>query len=191
MNVKDLNIDWLKANHKVIHWFGLGFIQIKLCDFTRLHFYTDVLPKTTKHEHKNEEIHNHRYNFTSKILHGSLYNEIYEIDYDVNGNYILTKETCKEHEESDTPPIPCNVRGVFGDELYANETYYMDNNTFHTVWCPPNTITYIHRSGYQKYYADVVHKKGNELTCPFSIKKTEGELFQIVEKIINDVHREL
>lgn len=34
-----MNIDWLKANSTMIHYFGLGFIQVKLGDLDRVHFY--------------------------------------------------------------------------------------------------------------------------------------------------------
>lgn len=42
-----LNLAWLKANHRTIHYFGLGFIQLKLDESRRMHFYVPSLKPTT------------------------------------------------------------------------------------------------------------------------------------------------
>jgi hypothetical protein len=57
-NIKDIKLNDLKEKCKMIHYFGLGFIQIKIDDTYRLHFYTNKLPKIL-HE---EEVHNYRNN---------------------------------------------------------------------------------------------------------------------------------
>jgi hypothetical protein len=182
MNNKYLNIDWLKNNHEMVHFFGLGFIQLKINKMERLHFYTDLLPKTAN----DEEIHNHRYNFVSRILGGLLYQEIFEISTIkvLNSEFYVTQETCSaEHKEF--PKVDCDVNKVFAQFYDEGTSYYIDHNTFHKVKSA-NAITHVMRSDYKKELSDVVFKKTQEKVCPFSIKKTSDELFQIIEQIIKN-----
>lgn len=175
-----LNIDWLKKNAKLIHWFGLGFIQIKLNDKERMHFYTDLLPKTTT----EEEIHNHRYNFTSQILKGNLWQDIYEVSiiegFTRENTHWLVEETCKENDKKTFPTFPCNIEKVFSDSCSDFERYYIHHETFHRV-TSNDAITSVKRSDYKKENAQIIFPVGTKPQCPFSIKRTEKELWDIVE----------
>ena len=68
-----LDINLLKNHCARIYYFGLGFIQVKLDDSFRVHYYTDKLPAIT------EDIHNHRYDFTSEVVSGKLSTTIYRL----------------------------------------------------------------------------------------------------------------
>src|SRR5271168_5571627 len=57
------------------YWFGLGFIQLKLSDTERMHFWLPEIPHPER-----EEIHNHRYDFTSTVLAGHLMHEVWHLD---------------------------------------------------------------------------------------------------------------
>lgn len=176
------NIDWIKKNHQKIHYFGLGFIQVKLSDTERLHFYTDELPKTVQ----QEEIHNHRYNFVSKILFGEMLHYIYEVDENPNGEYLLTKESCNEDNKLNDPGISVNIEQVFMTKYKTSQKYYINHNTFHNVSCEDGTITHLKRTAYQKDFADVIHRKDKPTVCPFSIKVDEKDLFDIVARNLLD-----
>jgi hypothetical protein len=172
-----ININWLKENAKLIHYFGLGFIQIKLNENERIHFYTNKLARTVQ----EEEIHNHRYNFVSRILKGIFTQTIYEIDYS-GADFILTQETCKE-EKISFPKVPCNIIPVFTQDYDMRDSYYINHNTFHTV-DSTNAITYIKRSGYKKDYADIIYPKDKPPICPFSVKIPENTLWALVESML-------
>ena len=57
------------------HYFGLGFIQCKINQYERIHVYhPDLMPIVNI----EEEVHNHRYDFESKILMGKIKNKKYQ-----------------------------------------------------------------------------------------------------------------
>lgn len=176
----ELSIDWIKENNVKIHYFGLGFIQVKLNNFERLHFYTTQLAKTID----EEEIHNHRYNFVSTIIKGEFSQSIFEVENDINGSYFLTKESCDENNKIVFPKEPVNVVKIFSQKYLENNSYYMNNNTFHTVDAEDGTITHLKRSGYLKEFADVVFDKNKNLICPFSIKVSENDLYDIIKNML-------
>jgi hypothetical protein len=186
MNIT-LTTDWIKANAKMIHYFGLGFIQVKLDDFNRLHFYTNLLKKTVE----KEEIHNHRYNFVSRVLCGTLHQEIYDVRVlqigDIKAKeelitHTLTQESCQAGDETEYPKIPCTMELVFSHDYMSGESYYIDHNTFHTV-DSSDAVTHVCRSKYTKQLADVVYPKNrSELTCPFSIKVKTDKLYEIIDE---------
>lgn len=180
-NPKFLDIHWLKANYKMIHYFGLGFIQLKLNDAERVHFYTDLIHTTVK----EEEVHNHRYNFVSTILSGHLEQHVFELDMDSTEKpYYLTQETCNAADKRDFPKVDCNVSLAMINQHVIGDRYYIDHHTFHRV-SSTDAITHVKRSGYKKEFADVIFKKGQEVVCPFSVKRTDEELFDIVEEILS------
>jgi hypothetical protein len=68
-----LDIDHLRATGARPHWFGLGFIQLKLTNNERMHFWhPDLQPIVPE-----EEIHDHRYDFESFVIKGELRHQIY------------------------------------------------------------------------------------------------------------------
>jgi hypothetical protein len=174
------DIGWLRRNYQMVHYFGLGFIQLKLNDAERLHFYTDKIPKTVE----EEEVHNHRYNFVSSILLGEFTQQIFEVDLNAAEKpYVLTQESCNADNKLDFPKVECDIKQVFSKCYVIGESYYIDHNTFHKV-SSISAITHVRRSGYKKQYADVIYKKDQAIVCPFSVKMTPNELFEIIETII-------
>jgi hypothetical protein len=185
-----LHIDWLQKNCQKIHYFGLGFIQLKLDDHNRLHFYTNKFEKTVQ----QEEIHNHRYNFVSTILGGEFYQEIWEVKKlfatTLDGllrpkhSHWKTQETCSATDKRSFPTFPVNIEKVFSRYYHLNESYYIDHNTFHTVQ-GYNAITWVKRSDYKKEFADVIFPVGHKPVCPFSNKVAEDSLWEEVERLSN------
>lgn len=174
-----LDVNWLKTNCQMIHYFGLGFIQVKLTDRMRMHFYTKELPAIIS----KEEIHNHRYGFSSKILKGTLKQEAFSTCY--GNDYIWEQESCQEGVICETPPIPCSIFCRETCVYKAGESYYIDHETFHRVESD-YAITFITRGDYQKKFAEVIRPVGATKICPFSQKVDEIKLWEIVEKMLNN-----
>jgi len=174
---KLLDINYLKENHTRIYYFGLGFIQIVLNKYERIHFYTDELPTT------NEDIHNHRYNFTSTILKGQFRNDKYKL---IPGDtHILKNESCNSDKElENNVEIPVSVEFIESKEYKQGDSYDMFYNEFHAVDYSGDTITYLKRSDIITDYAQVIYKKDSEEVCPFSNKGDEDKLWSIVETIL-------
>lgn len=174
-NHKDIN--WLKQNHQMIHFFGLGFIQLKLSPEFRLHFYTPQLKPIIP----DEDIHDHRYYFSSQILKGVFKQKIYQA---IKGDtHVLKYESCKE---GDTPKIigECAFKLLNLSEYTEGSGYYLDENTFHQA-IADNAITLIKRPITPvKQKARVAHIKSSPKVCPFSKKIAETELWNIVESML-------
>lgn len=172
-----LDINFLKANHKDIYFFGLGFIQIKIDDVHRVHVYTDKLPMTQT----EEEIHNHRYGFTSLILKGTLQQWTYEVTPFETGDYFITKETCNPRNKKEFPKTNCDVEVSQFQIFSAGSAYHVRSNVFHRVMSK-DAITLLIREPYEKDEADVIYPKVLTPVCPFSIKVEKDELWKIVEE---------
>lgn len=173
-----LEMDWLKANHTKLHYFGLGFIQLKLSQDDRLHFYTDKLPAIVS----EEEIHNHRYNFTSSVLKGILHQELFEI---VQGNtHTVEEESCQEGVKPEGHfPSLCGILRSSMHSYIEGSWYFIYHDTFHRVKSS-DCITYLTRGTYQKPMAKVIRPVGADKVCPFSVKVEDSVLWEIIEEMI-------
>ena len=175
----NLEINWLKDNCQFLHYFGLGFIQLKINDKERVHFYNKILPAVTS----DEEIHNHRYNFNSTILSGELIQEQFVV---VDGEeYIKEKESCKSGHSFNEPGTLCNIKKI-GEHKYKKDSdYYIEHDVFHKVKSK-NCITYINRTGYLKDYAEVIRKIDADKVCPFSTGNlfSQTQLWEIITDMI-------
>lgn len=176
--IESLDIDWLKNNNERLYYFGLGFIQLKINDKYRLHFYTDKLDSNT------DSIHNHRYNFESKILKGSFKNKIYNVDYWGN-THVKVNESCNEEIQVPKNKEACTLKLVSDITYYKNDEYYMHYESFHRVESN-YAITLLKRSDYKQDYAQIIYEKNKEPNCPFSVKLNEEYLWNIIEEMIND-----
>lgn len=179
---KNINVDWLKKNAKMIHYFGLGFVQLKVNDTFRLHFYNKSLPAIVS----EEDIHNHRYDFRSKVIKGKFIQELFDV---VEGDtHVREFESCQHGVEAPKDAVPCGVERKSRHLYTAGSMYDISHNTFHRVKAN-NCITLLMRKTapdggfYRKPYAEVVRKKDAEKVCPFSKKVSEDELWEIVAEM--------
>lgn len=176
-----LDIDWLRkqseSNGTPPHWFGLGFIQLKLTENTRIHFWLPWLKGKER-----EEIHNHRYNFTSSVLIGSLHKEIYQVTPG-GTDWELFTTTCapgKEGEVTETTPVSCVKIAEF--DLASWSTYFFAHDQFHTTEGTDFAVTYLERESKVKSDAMVVKKTGAPTTCPFANPVPVNELWEHIEE---------
>jgi len=173
--------DWLKSNCRLIHYFGLGFIQLKLNDAERMHFYTEELPSIMP----EEEVHNHRYDFVSQILMGELKQELFEV---VPGNtHVLWKESCNVDKPVAEAGVPCGLKPKTWHIYRAGSAYGIGHETFHRVGAK-RCITLIRRSGYCKDLAEVVRQVGADKVCPFSKPIHESTLWRIVQEMVRETN---
>lgn len=171
-----LDIDFLKQHHRQIHFFGLGFVQMKLDDNLRMHFYHPDLKPIVG----DEEIHNHRYDFISTVLAGRFSQRLYHVDIGEGTDYEMVYESCTPGEEIDPQPVGVNLRPHGVRHYMDGESYTMLTTDFHTVEAE-FAITRLYRGAIKHRYASVVRLKNGEKICPFSKKLTDSECWNIVE----------
>lgn len=163
------------------YFFGLGFIQCKISSSERYHFYSEELKPIIDSE---EEIHNHRYDFISTILKGTITNKIYTFKKKDSGNYNLTKESCNPNIIlSDNEVIYGDIQ-LFSEEKYdKGQSYMMKHEQFHTIYTN-DCITHLKRTNYKKQFAHVIRNNNTEKICPFSKKMSTEECWALIRKIL-------
>lgn len=173
------NIDWLKKNHQMIHYFGLGFVQLKIDEQFRIHFYTPELPPITP----DEDIHNHRYDFESYILKGKFQQELFHVA--VGNTHVCEEESCKEGIHSKSEGKTCGIALAGRHQYQAGSSYWLSHATFHRVKAD-NCVTLLKRSDYKKELAEVIRPVEGSKVCPFSQKIEDEKLWTIVDKMIGE-----
>ena len=174
-NIKEIDIDWLKKNNEMIHFFGLGFIQLKINKKHRLHFYHPELPPFV------ESPHNHRYDFLSKTFKGSITHTFYEL---TSGNdWICYDENCQKENKVDPNEFSTGVKLVEEKTISTGQEIFLDHKRFHTVKAD-NCITFLTRSDYKQDLAQVLLNKKDQKICPFEKQIPEKELWDLVRSMI-------
>lgn len=180
MKKENLTIDFLRGFERIPAYFGLGFIQLKLNDTERLHFYHKDLPVLV------EEPHTHRYNFTSYILQGRFNQRIYWFSENPTGDHVYENETCDPYQEISVSERTYGyLHQLLESDYSEGDSYTIDVNTLHTVKASDNAITFLRRGTPFKTYAGVIRKVGIQKVCPFSKPIPENECWELIDDMIS------
>ncbi len=174
-----LDINFLKNNFKLIHFFGLGFVQIKLDSNLRMHFYHPDLSPIIHHE----DIHNHRYDFISTIMAGNLTQEIFSVEKG-DSDYYLIEENCNKDKLILADKMDVIVKPISIQHYKKGSSYTSLSTDFHKV-STDFAITRLYRGEILSENALVIRKKNIEPTCPFSKHLTEDQCWQVVDSCIH------
>ena len=187
-----LEIDFLRKAAKEYgnepYCFGLGFIQLKLSPTTRIHFWHENIPHVER-----EEIHNHRYNFTSHVLAGKLAFSLYDVAgyANIRGDvpeWERFDTKCEPGKPNETMPVttPVHVRHMGDYRLTAGSIYKLPHTAFHTTEETEFAITFLERDlSFVKAYASVVKKHGTVSACPFANPGTPEEAWELINQALN------
>lgn len=170
------------------YWFGLGFIQLKLSDVERMHFWTPDIPSPER-----EEIHNHRYDFSSIVLAGNLRHDVYHLDATVDPSadlrivdgceYEIFETNCAPTHEGTVETVsPCLVTHIGQFNLQAGSTYEFPHESFHTTEGTEFAITKLIRKLPKPIeFASVIKKRGAATACPFKDKLPTETCWQHID----------
>ncbi len=175
-----LDIDHLRASGAEPAWFGLGFIQLKLDDEHRMHFWHPSLTPDIP----DDEIHDHRYTFTSEILKGTMLHETYQFTSDMFGAYEMVDVSCDPEKPITSPRRISGSIALTGTYyLTPGSKYTFPRREFHrsrTEHC----ISYLTREADREEFARVVRGKGAADICPFSNPKPVDELWDVIASLV-------
>jgi hypothetical protein len=180
-------VKYLRDQNYDAYFFGLGFIQIKMSLGSRFHFYHKDLSATV------EDPHNHRYNFVSTVLRGTLVNHVYEeckADHPCKVLAEMRYASCqKDGKEVEVPdPYPTYVEHAGFFTVKAPSGYYINQNSFHSVapeFKDGPCITMLERGPIVKDFAKVMKKSTLETyTCPFESELSKDDMWKAVEECI-------
>jgi len=173
--LQDIDLDYLKKNHLRLYYFGLGFIQLKIDETYRLHFYSPELPSIT------EDIHNHRYHFTSKVLKGNISNFLWKIED--GDSHLLKNESCNPDITAPVLDKLCSAKLVELGVYETGHSYQLTDDVFHQVEAE-NCVTLLKRGDYTKEFAQIVIPKDEQSVCPFSKKIDETTLWKLIKDML-------
>jgi hypothetical protein len=180
-----LNIDWLRATEAEPHWFGLGFVQLKLNSEERLHFWhPDYCPTVSE-----DEVHDHRYTFNSDILKGSLTHYIFDWEPATLMNPGLSHEMIYVSCEKDKPaPVKIqygHLHDIGFQTLTVGSSYTFLQGRFHRTAIYEPTVTYVCREEPVTEFARVIRPIGSKSVCPFSNDMSTEELWDIINETLS------
>lgn len=186
ITLANLDLDELRRNYVRLYYFGLGFIQLKLNESERLHFYSPRLPAIT------EDPHTHRYGFLSRILKGELTNHVYGVKTFGNvsplGTHTIAYESCNPNVKADGDAFQADVKLIDSTTYGPGESYVVTDDMFHSVEPgPKGCITYLLRTNYKARFAQVARQNGDAQVCPFSRQVPEEELWTIMRELVESV----
>lgn len=174
-----LNVDYLRRNGTP-QWFGLGFIQLKLTETTRLHFWHPSLKGGLSFE---EELHDHRYDFTSTILKGALSTEIWSV-HDGLGHEMYRVSCTPDSDQSPAFLRTCKPRLECTYQTGVGQSYSLPMDTFHRT-SAETCITFLERGETVKEHARVIRSPREAMSCPFATTIPAEKLWATIDEMIN------
>lgn len=177
-----LDLDTLKSLGTPAY-FGLGFIQLKINEHQRVHFWVPQWPTIPG---ADNELHDHRYTLTSTILKGEIHNHIYAPMASSNPTHELIEVSCKPNSTQE-PQVIERVTPLFITSFVskAGDTYTLSPDAFHTAHTIGPTVTFVQRGDVIKNTARVIRPLNSAFVCPFSIQYSEQQCWEKIEDILN------
>ena len=183
----DLNLATLRATGAVPHYFGLGFIQLKLDARRRLHFWVPEWPAIPG---ADNEIHDHRYDFTSTVLQGEVEQEVFaEGPVETSpfpGCHELVEVLCQPGHGAEPPLVQGYVNPMrrIHHRVAAGQAYWLSGEAFHRARSHGATVTLLERGPVQKDRARVIRPFGTPFVCPFGLAVPEAACWEQIEQMI-------
>jgi hypothetical protein len=173
-----ITIDQLRALNGIPHYMGLGVVKYPFCKNQSYHFYSDRAKILV------EDIHEHRFSFTSRVLKGKLKNYIYEIDgTDPTSTLRVERKECAPDSQQEILLSNINLieRCTFITE--PNQEYRMHYTTLHKIEClTTKVITHIYKElPFAQTTPRFIADETKPSVCAFSEPKTVNECWDIIE----------
>lgn len=185
---KYIDYDYIMANNKSIRYFGLGFIQVDMTNGTRLHFYHEGIDATAL----EDEVHDHKYDFESIVLAGSLQNTIYQFEENHDSGTHMSRDCCQVDGAVDGPTNKGNLIELYSAIYSKGTKYRMQKNTLHKV-SSKFAITELHRDLHSDKQAAKVYtpvEMLDDVTCAYASYMTDDEAKEWIARCLDEA-REL
>lgn len=180
MTEKLLDIKHLKSTGCQPKWFGLGFIQLKLDEKNRMHFWHPDLPPDDPAF--NEEFHDHRYGFESRVLVGEITNELVNVQPSFQTtDYILNEVCCAGGGMEELAYVSISDPVTF--TVAAGQSYALTADVFHRVRVS-SCVTLQTRTEELKTKARVITRAGVPSSNPFDRAIDTDTLWNYIEDLL-------
>lgn len=178
-----ITIDELRKLGGQPHYMGLGVIKYAFRGNRAYHFWSDLAPAIV------EDIHEHRFGFTSKIVKGELKNYIYNVDgQDPNSTLQVERGECFPGAERIIEVPNANVVEMCTFTTVAGKSYKITYDTLHRVeLITPKVITLLDKE------VPAVQENPRFITdtscpsvCAFSQPRTQEECWEVIRYTLED-----
>lgn len=179
-------VDFLKSLNVKPSFFGLGFIQLKINNVLRMHFWHPELSADVS----EEELHDHRYDFKSHIIHGVTTHEVFEFEPNKKGKTGLFSVSCDLNNPAE-PKLETigEIVPAGSYTMTKGSQYEFPHNQFHRIRAA-ECITLVERKIIIKSLAKVAKPIEAEHVCPFSREIHEDKLWEYISELVEDRVRE-
>lgn len=173
-----LTIDGLRRLGGEPHYMGLGVVKYMFRGNRAYHFYSERAPAIV------DDIHEHRFSFTSKVVKGEMKNYIYEVfGTDENSTLRVERGECTSGAERIIEVENANVVELCNFTTKEGQFYHVDYRTLHRIECiSPKVITLLDKElPYEQTNPRFITDSENPSVCAFSQPKSKKECWEIIE----------
>ncbi len=160
-------------------WFGLGFIQLRIDQKRRMHFWHPELKPLS--DQFQDEYHDHRYDFTSRVIVGEITNVVVSVKQDPTSPDMLYSVCCAGGGAERLYNV--TARPLCRFTTTAGNIYHMSKNAFHIVEAS-RCVTLQTRQSAEKEKAHVVRPNDTPSPNPFSASMPIGKMWEYIEDLM-------
>ena len=178
-----ITIDQLRALGGRPHYMGLGCVKYVFRGGSQAyHFYSD------KAEILVEDIHEHRFAFTSTVKKGTLKNYIYDVHgTDPDSTLQVERGECRPDAERVVEVANASIVELCTFVTAPGQSYHLDQTTLHRIEClTPKVVTLINREPMIETKPRFIVDTANPSVCAFSKPKSEKECWELIEYTLDD-----
>jgi hypothetical protein len=132
----------------------------------------------------DEEVHNHRYSFSSRIIIGEMVHETFHYEKSEKGDTECMEVCCQPDKSEEPKLISTGIMTMTGRYvLNKGSSYFFCANSFHRT-ITKKAVTILCRGEIETENALVLRPTGIPSICPFSVKKSESECWDIIRELL-------
>ena len=183
MNILDkpLTMDYLRGLGANPHYNGLGVVKLPINSRYGYHFYSE------RAEIMCENVHEHRFNFRSTVLKGTLRNFLYTIKAgNPASSLIMEQGGCYAGSVKEIVASGFDLEESVTFDTSAGDSYWIRHDQLHKVQAVTNTvITFLEKEPTVLEHGRLIHDTENPVPCAFSAPKPASECWDIIEYTLN------
>ena len=178
-----ITIDQLRALNGRPHYMGLGVVKYPFRKNQSYHFYSDKAKVLV------EDIHEHRFSFTSNVIKGKLKNYIYDIcGANPASTLRVERGECAPDVKRDIIASNINLIELCTFVTEPGQEYHIHYTTLHRIEClTTKVITLLNKElPFAQTTPRFITDTANPSVCAFSQPKPTSECWEIIEYTLND-----
>lgn len=180
--IEELTVDKLRKLGGYPHYLGLGVIKCRLKDDLSYHFYSERSPAIV------DNIHEHRFGFTSTVLKGRLKNIIYDVDgSNPESTLQVERGECRPGVERVIEVENAKIIELCSFITPPGESYHIESYTLHRIqWLTDKGITFLEKEPVVRIDPRFVEDISKPRVCAMSQPKSKEECWEIIEFTLQD-----